>query len=64
MNPDQIRLESLLVHLRDLERTIPSPHDRPILEVARAALVREIRILSRSLHATDYCRPVRRLAAG
>lgn len=53
---DLIRLESLLDRLRMLERRIPLPHERPILEVARAALAEEVSALSRRLHGDEYWR--------
>jgi len=65
MSADRNRLEALLARLRDLERCLVPPHERPILDVARAALADEIRVLSHRLHDGDYWRTqVRTRVAG
>ena len=65
MCPDHDRLETLLDRLRELELRIPPSHERPIVEVARAALTAEIRGLAGRLARRDYlrARPARGLAS-
>ncbi|MFY9342473.1 MAG: hypothetical protein WAT39_08280 [Planctomycetota bacterium] len=60
MTADHIRLATLLRHLHDLELRLPPPHERPAVEVARAALRAEVSRLSQTLHARDYLRSSRR----
>ncbi len=57
MNPfDAARLATLQTRLRDLERRIPQPHERPIVEVARSALREAIVDLARRAGREDYWR--------
>ena len=57
MNPSDFdRLDRILDCLHDLERNIPLPHERSILEVARAALRDAARELSHRLCRDDYWR--------
>jgi hypothetical protein len=53
---DQIRLQSLLDRLRELEQRPVLAHERSIVEVARAFLTDAIRDLSHQLHDHDYQR--------
>ena len=54
LSADQIRLESLLNRLRELEQRPVPAHERSIVEVARAYLIDAIRDLSHQLHDRDY----------
>ena len=54
MSAELDRLQLLLDRLHCLELWVPPPHERPIVEVARAALVDEVRELARRLHAFDH----------
>jgi hypothetical protein len=56
MSPDQSRLEVLLDRLDRLERQVPAPHERPILDVARHSLAEQIRELSQRLQRANYWR--------
>ena len=59
MYSDLIKLESLLEHLREVERRIPDSDERAVLEVARLALDAEVRQLAHRLEAQNYWRPRR-----
>jgi hypothetical protein len=57
MNPaDFDRLDRILDRLQNLERSIPLPHERSIVEVARTALREAARELSHRLGRDDYWR--------
>jgi len=55
---DQDRLSALMLRLREFELRLPLPHERSVVEVAKAALVEQIERLAHSLHDLDYWRPV------
>jgi hypothetical protein len=50
------RLDRILDRLHDLERSIPLPHERSIVEVARAALFEAASELAHRLGRNDYWR--------
>ena len=56
LSADEIRLESLLNRLRELDQRPVLAHERSIVEVARAYLIDAIRDLSHQLHDQDYQR--------
>ena len=56
MSPDLNRLQTLLDRLHNLELRIPLAHERPILDVARAAVAEQISTLSQGLTRGDYLR--------
>lgn len=58
MNTDSVRLQMLLERLGELERRLPLPYERPILDVARAALREEISSLSHRLFDLRYTAPL------
>lgn len=57
MTSDRERLQLLLGRLHDLERRLPLPHERAILDVARSALRQEVSRLAHALHDLRYTRP-------
>ena len=48
------RLQLLMNRLHDLELRLGLPHERAILEVARAALQQEISVLAHRIGEEDY----------
>ena len=57
MTTERERLQTLNDRLHELELRLPLPHERPILEVAREALLAEIRALAGRLQR-EYWRPM------
>ena len=57
MSTDHDRLSALLLHLHAFELRLPLPHERPVIEAAKAALLEEIQRLAHSLHDLGYWRP-------
>ena len=56
---DQIRLESMLERLRELDLRPVLAHERSIVDVARTWLIDAIRELSHRMHDQDYRHPNR-----
>jgi len=54
MSSDHEHLQLLLERLRAFELRLPLPHERPIVEIARAALSAEIAQLSHRLYDLRY----------